>query len=103
MRNMVAGAVSVVIALSFAQGVHAQKRPRPTTDAEQLRALRKEVEELREGQKVIQSELEEMKNLLREIAEGSVAKREPTVSVDDDPSLGESTAKVVLIDFSDYQ
>jgi hypothetical protein len=33
----------------------------------------------------------------------SPARPELVISVDDDPALGESTARVVLIDFSDYQ
>lgn len=102
MRKILAAAGSVALALSFTQAASAQRRTRQT-DAE-VRALRKEVEALKEGQQAMREELEEVKKLLREVAENArKGQRQQTVSVDDDPAIGESTAKVVLIDFSDYQ
>lgn len=103
-KFLAAAALAVVLAPSFGQGAQAQRRATGggASDAE-LRALRREVEALREGQQAIQAELQELKKLMREVAEGAAGQRQPTVSVDDDPAVGESTAKVVLIDFSDYQ
>jgi septal ring factor EnvC (AmiA/AmiB activator) len=96
-----AAAAVAVIVLACAQGASAQRSPRQT-DAE-LRALRQEIETLRQGQLEIQSELRELKELLQQLAEAAAQGGRKLVSVDDDPSMGESTARVVLIDFSDYQ
>jgi len=103
MRKILTVIISAVFVLSLAQGVGAQRRAAGGATEAELRELRKEVEALREGQRAIQAELEEIKKILREVASKSVGARPTTVSVDDDPSIGESTAKVVLIDFSDYQ
>ena len=69
-----------------------------------LKALRKEIEALKEGQVAIQKDLQEIKNLLR--ARPAAAPAEPqniVLSVTDAPFKGEKTAKLTLIDFSDYQ
>ena len=101
MRKSAAAAAVAVMVFTCAQGASAQRSSRQT-DAE-LRALRQEIETLRQGQLEIQSELRELKELLQQLAETSAQGGRKLVSVDDDPSMGESTAKVVLIDFSDYQ
>jgi type II secretory pathway component PulM len=72
--------------------------------SDDLRAVRKEIEALREGQAAIQKELQEIKNLLR--ARPAVPPAEPqniVLSVADAPFKGEKSAKLTLIDFSDYQ
>ena len=103
MRKAVAGAfVLAAVVLACAEGAHAQRRGSRQTEAE-LRALRQEIELLRQGQQEMQGELRELKELLRQLAEAGAQGARRFVSVDDDPSMGESTAKVVLIDFSDYQ
>jgi len=69
-----------------------------------LRAVRKEIEGLKEGQAAIQKELQEIKTLLR--ARPAAAPAEPqniVLSVADAPFKGEKSAKLTLIDFSDYQ
>ena len=69
-----------------------------------LGAVRKEIEALREGQAAIQKDLQEIKNLLR--ARPAVPPAEPqniVLSVADAPFKGEKSAKLTLIDFSDYQ
>ena len=75
-----------------------------TQTSEQLKALRKEIETLKQGQSAIQKELQEIKNLLR----GRVATPPPepqnvVLSVKDDPFKGEKNAKITLVEFSDYQ
>ena len=104
MRKAAAAFALAVSVLACAQGVGAQQRQRrpSQTDAE-LRALRQEIDALRQGQLEIQSELRELKQLMQQLAEASAQGGRKLVSVDDDPSMGETTAKVVLIDFSDYQ
>lgn len=69
-----------------------------------LGAARKEIEALKKGQAAIQKDLQEIKNLLR--ARPVVPPAEPrdiVLSVGDAPFKGEKTAKLTLIDFSDYQ
>lgn len=106
MRKAAAAFALSISVLACAQVTGAQQRQqqrRPSqTDAE-LRALRQEIDALRQGQLEIQSELRELKELMQQLAEGAAQGARKFVSVDDDPSMGEATAKVVLIDFSDYQ
>ena len=105
MRKVAAALVLAVGVFACAQGAGAQQRQqrRPSqTDAE-LRALRQEIDALRQGQLEIQSELRELKEIMQQLAEGVAQGGRRLVSVDDDPSMGEAAARVVLIDFSDYQ
>ena len=72
--------------------------------SEDLKAVRKEVEALREGQTAIQKELQEIKSLLR--ARPTPPPAEPqnvVLSVEGAPFKGDRHAKLTLIDFSDYQ
>jgi type II secretory pathway component PulM len=69
-----------------------------------LRALRQEIEALKQGQAAIQKDVQEIKTLLR--ARPAAAPAEPrdvVLSVGDAPVKGERTAKLTLFDFSDYQ
>lgn len=75
-----------------------------TQTSEELKALRKEIETLKQGQSAIQKELQEIKSLLR----GRVAAPPPkpqnvVLSVKDDVFKGDKNAKLTLIEFSDYQ
>ncbi|MGE0822035.1 MAG: hypothetical protein AB7G75_03575 [Candidatus Binatia bacterium] len=70
-----------------------------------FQSLKKEVEELKAGQKAIQDDLKEIKTLLR-----SAPGRAPTVpqnvtlKLGDSPlSKGEKTAKLTLVEFTDFQ
>jgi protein-disulfide isomerase len=72
--------------------------------SEELKALRKEIEAVKEGQTIIQKELNEIKNLLRgRQAPPPVETQDVVLSVDDDPYKGDKNAKLTLIEFSDYQ
>ena len=80
--------------------------PQPgfTQTSEELKALGKEIESLKQGQSAIQKDLEEIKTLLR----GRVATPPPepqnvVLSVKDDPFKGKKDAKLTLIEFSDYE
>lgn len=105
MRKAAAAFALAVSVLACAQVAGAQQRQqrRPAQADAELRALRQEIDALRQGQLEIQSELRELKELMQQLAEASAQGGRRLVSVDDDPSMGEATAKVVLIDFSDYQ
>lgn len=79
-------------------------QPGLTQPTEELKALRKEMEALKEGQTAIQKELQEIKNLLR--ARPAPPPAEPqdiVLGVDDAPFKGDKHAKLTLIDFSDFQ
>ena len=71
--------------------------------SKELTVLRKEIEALKEGQKAIQSDLQEIKNLLRARATAGTSAAEVVLSVDGAPAKGEESAKVTLVDFTDYQ
>ena len=73
--------------------------------SDDLRALRKEIEALKEGQAAVQKDLQEIKNLLRArpAPPPTAEPRDIVLSVDGAPFKGEKSAKLTLIDFSDYQ
>jgi protein-disulfide isomerase len=66
--------------------------------------LKRDIEALKEGQKAIQRDLEEIKKLLQG-ARAPVADALPRdpVSIKDEPAKGDPRATVALIEFSDYQ
>ena len=75
--------------------------------SEDLKNLRKDVDTLKEGQKAIQSDLQEIKSLLRArpaaAAAPAAAPLEAVLSLDGAPVKGEKSAKVALVEFTDYQ
>jgi len=78
----------------------------PAVAQETDQELRKEIEALQEGQKEIKKELAEIKQLLR--AQRKAAPAGPNVKdkvfdVGDNPVRGEQTAKLTLVEFTDYQ
>jgi len=71
---------------------------------QELKALQKQMDELRETQKAMQKELQEIKAFLQgSAAPSSLPPANLTVSVDDNPFKGDKSAKLTLIEFSDYQ
>ncbi len=77
--------------------------PQPSED---LKSLRKDVDTLKEGQKTIQSDLQEIKTLLRARPATAAPAPEPqefVLGIDGVPFKGEKTAKVTIVEFSDYQ
>jgi protein-disulfide isomerase len=99
MKEMLVVPLGLLFLLLFAP------QPGLTQPAEELQALRKEIESLKEGQSRIQRELLEIKSLLRgRHAHQKVQQPEKVVlQIDDDPFKGDARAKVTLIDFTDYQ
>ena len=71
--------------------------------SDDLNTLRKDVDALKEGQKSIQSDLQELKNLLQQRARPAAPPQEATVSIDGAVVIGDKNAKVTLVDFTDYQ
>lgn len=72
--------------------------------SEEIQALRKSVDALREGQQRIEKELGEIKSLLRS-PQAAAPDDEPKnlVLTIDGPVKGERSARLVLVDFTDYQ
>jgi hypothetical protein len=72
--------------------------------SEELKNLRKDVDALKEGQKTIQSDLQELKNLLsRPRPTVAAPPRESVVSIEGAQFRGNKDARIVLVDFTDYQ
>ena len=75
-----------------------------TTPEDEIKALRQEIEAVKAGQMAIQKELSEIKNLLRSRPAGQpVAARDIVLDIAGTPVKGPKDAKVVLVEFSDYQ
>lgn len=102
MKNITA-AVAVLIVLTCAP--HTPRAQGRASTGRELQALREEIRKLKEEQGEMRKDLQAIKQLLERVTAGQPpAPAKPEfVSVDDDPSQGAPTAKVVLIDFSDYQ
>jgi len=75
------------------------------TSSEGVNDLKEEIEALREGQKAIQKELQEIKSLLRERQAPAPAPppREFVLDLGGSPFKGDENAKLTLVEFSDYQ
>ena len=72
---------------------------------EDLGALRREIEDLKEGQKAIREDLKAIKGLLSasQKARNPVQEVERILKVSDDPTKGNRNATLTLIEFTDYQ
>lgn len=78
----------------------------PAVAQETDQELRKEIEALREGQKQIQKELAEIKRLLstqRKAAPAGPNVKDKVFDLGDNPVKGEQTARLTLVEFTDYQ
>jgi len=64
--------------------------------------MRKDIEALKEGQRAIQKDLAEIKRLLQSRPVADALPKEP-VSIANEPFKGSGSAKVAVIEFSDYQ
>lgn len=76
----------------------------------ELEELRQVIDALQEGQKAIQRDLQEIKNLLRtrpapaaQAPSGDEDLPNVMLSIDGTPFKGEKNARLTLIDFTDYQ
>ncbi len=80
--------------------------PAFTQPVDELKALREDLETLKEGQTAIQKELQDIKGLLQSrptAAAPAPVPKEVVLSLDGAPVKGDKTAKVTLVDFTDYQ
>ncbi len=99
MRRITSTLAIALLALSFAPSSSAQE----TGDD-----LRQEVEALKQGQQQIQQQLEEIRKLIAARPAAPARPSGPNVAgkvfdLADNPFKGESTAKLTLVDFTDYQ
>lgn len=102
MKTITAVAAVFILLSSFPHAAYAQRRTSTTVE---LRELKEEIRQLKEEQEEMRKDLQEIKRLLERARGGPPpAPAGPEfVSVDDDPAQGDAGARVVLIDFSDYQ
>ena len=99
MKRLAALSVFVILTLLFTRPGFGQ------TSAE-LKALKNEIKALKEGQAAMQKDLQEIKNLLRSRPAQPaqpLAPRDIVLNIDGDPFKGDRNAKLVLVDFSEYQ
>jgi protein-disulfide isomerase len=90
----------------LAQGqTAAGKSPPPRQQAtSEQEELRREVRELKQGQEAIQKELQEIKRLLLAKAAAPARPAPPEkISIAARPFRGDENARIVLVEFSDYQ
>jgi len=72
--------------------------------SDEIKGLRRDIDAVRDGLKVIQNDLETIKKLLQQQAPAAPQPfREAAINIDGAPVLGEKNAKVTLVEFSDYQ
>ena len=76
--------------------------------SQELRLLERDIDALQDGQRALQKDVQDIKTLLqaRPVAAGDAPSGEPqnvVLKVDGAPFKGEKTAKLTLIEFSDFQ
>jgi hypothetical protein len=78
-------------------------RPGLAQTSDELKNLRKEMESLKENQKAIQKDLQEIKSILR--ARGLLEEDPQNLFIDlsGKPFKGDKNAKLILIEFSEYE
>jgi hypothetical protein len=95
---------SIAVALAGGSPAWAQP-PAPAQHDEEIRALRRAIEAIAESQRRIESQLGELRGLLQGRAAQPPAERPRNVllSLADLPAKGDPKARLVLVDFTDYQ
>ena len=73
--------------------------------SQELRLLERDVDALQDGQGALQKDLQDIKTLLqaRPAAVPSGEPQNAVLTVDGAPSKGEKTAKLTLVEFTDFQ
>ncbi len=92
--NLILGLILIVL-LSTQPGL--------SQPSDEVKSLRKEIEDLKEDQKAIQKDLQVIKNLLQ--AQGLLPEEPKNLFLDiaGKPFKGSKDARLVLIEFSEYQ
>ena len=76
-------------------------RPVSAQSQNDIEELKKEIDALKENQKVMQKDIQEIKNLLRARQEPEF--KEASIDLGDNPFKGDKNAKFIIAEFSDYQ
>jgi protein-disulfide isomerase len=75
--------------------------------AEDIQSLRRDADAIRDSQKVIKDQLDAIQKLLQQALSAAAGQpqafKEATLNVEGDYSMGDKSAKVTLIEFTDYQ
>jgi protein-disulfide isomerase len=97
-RSAVAAALAALVLVAAPAVVVAQS-------SDELAALRRQLEALKAGQDAVLKELQEIRTLLRprQAAPPAPEPRDIVLALDGAPAKGDPRAKLVLVDFSDYQ
>jgi protein-disulfide isomerase len=69
--------------------------------SDDIKALIKEIQELKAGQQAMQKDITEIKE--RIMPKGQPPFKEADINIEGDPAIGDKDAKVTLIEFADYQ
>ena len=92
-----------LVATSLLLPIH----PGSAQSSDELRALRQEIEALKGGQSKLQKDVQDIKTLLQGPRAGvPPATSQPVnmvLTLDGDPSKGDKSARLVLVEFTDYQ
>lgn len=103
-RTAVSFGILVVLLVQLSAGQTAPgksaTRPKSNNEREQLR---KEIRELKQGQEEIRKELFQIKQMLLERQAPARPARPEKISIAARPSRGAEMARVVVVEFSDYQ
>lgn len=73
-----------------------------TQTADELKEIKKEIDALKEGQKAIQKDIQEIKKAIQPKPAPAEFK-EVVINIKGDPFKGDENAKIALIEISDYQ
>jgi len=100
-------AVSSIMLIAVLSGMARSQTPEKSVPSgtDEQQEIKREIRELRQGQEAIQKELQEIKRLLlaRDAAGPVRPARPENISIGGRPFRGNQNARVVLIEFSDYQ
>ncbi len=79
-----------------------QVQPALSQSTEEIETMKKDIQTLKEGQTAIQKDLQEIKKLLQ-ARQAPAEFKEAIINIQGAPTKGDKTAKLVLMEFSDYQ
>jgi type II secretory pathway component PulM len=94
----------LVLCLLFLLGV----QPAVAQTTQEYQDLKKEIETLKKGQAGLKQDLQEIKKLIQSLrqapgAPGGDEFKEAVINIEGAPIRGDKKAKLVLIEFTDYQ
>jgi peptidoglycan hydrolase CwlO-like protein len=95
MKKYLLPVVMAILFFAFALPALAQS-------SDDINALKKEIEVLKEGQKAMQKDIQEIKNQIR-AKQAPPEFKEAVIELGDNPFKGDKNAKITLVEFSDYQ